>query len=71
MNLSGTISPFNAWLIMRGSVTLPLRMLRYNENVLTVARWLESRPGHKVARRQMPPDFGSVLSLGLLPGRGR
>ena len=43
VNLGGVISPFNAWLIMRGSVTLPLRMKQHNENALTVARWLESR----------------------------
>lgn len=32
VNLGGTISPFNAWLIMRGSVTLSLRMKQHNEN---------------------------------------
>lgn len=42
INLGGTISPFNAWLIMRGSVTLPLRMRQHNENALKVARYLES-----------------------------
>lgn len=41
VNLGGTISPFNAWLIMRGSVTLPLRMRQHNENAMKVARWLE------------------------------
>ena len=40
VNLGGTISPFNAWLIMRGSVTLPLRMRQHNENAMAVARWL-------------------------------
>lgn len=44
VNLGGTISPFNAWLIMRGSVTLPLRMRQHNENAMAVARWLESSP---------------------------
>jgi methionine-gamma-lyase len=79
VNLGGTISPFNAWLIMRGSVTLPLRMRQHNENALKVARWLEaqpcvsfvaypgleSHPGHEVAKRQMSPGFGGVLSFGL------
>ena len=32
VNVGGAISPFNAWLIMRGSVTLPLRMRQHNEN---------------------------------------
>ena len=33
INLGGVISPFNAWLIMRGSVTLPLRMQRPGADV--------------------------------------
>ncbi len=79
VNLGGTISPFNAWLIMRGSVTLPLRMRQHNENALAAARWLEkqpcvsfvaypgleSHPGHAVAAQQMSPGFGGVLSFGL------
>ena len=79
VNLGGTISPFNAWLIMRGSVTLPLRMRQHNENAMTVARWLEKQPcvsfvaypgleshrGHEVAKKQMSPGFGGVLSFGL------
>ena len=44
VNLGGTISPFNAWLIMRGSVTLPLRMRQHNENAMAVAQWLEKQP---------------------------
>lgn len=79
VNLGGVISPFNAWLIMRGSVTLPLRMRQHNENALTVARWLEAQPGvsfvaypgleshrgYEIAKRQMNPGFGGVLSFGL------
>ena len=79
INLGGTISPFNAWLIMRGSVTLPLRMRQHNENALKVAKWLEAQPcvsfvaypgleshkGHETALKQMSPGFGGVLSFGL------
>ena len=79
VNLGGTISPFNAWLIMRGSVTLPLRMRQHNENALKVAKWLEKQPcvsfvaypglesnkGHETAKKQMSPGFGGVLSFGL------
>lgn len=79
INLGGTISPFNAWLIMRGSVTLPLRMRQHNENTLRVAKWLEAQPcvsfvaypgleshkGHEIAARQMAPGFGGVLSFGI------
>lgn len=79
VNLGGTISPFNAWLIMRGSVTLSLRMKQHNENALKAARFLEtvkgvsfvtypgleSHKGHEIAKMQMAPGFGSVLSFGL------
>lgn len=79
VNLGGTISPFNAWLIMRGSVTLPLRMRQHNENALMVAQWLEKQPcvsfvaypgleshsGHETAKKQMAPGYGGVLSFGL------
>ncbi len=67
VHLGGAISPFNAWLIARGLVTLPLRMARHCESALTVARFLEdhsavsrvvypgleSHPHHELACRQM------------------
>lgn len=79
VNLGGVISPFNAWLIMRGSVTLPLRMRQHNENAMAVAKWLEAQPcvsfvaypgleghrGHETAKKQMAPGYGGVLSFGL------
>ena len=79
INLGGVVSPFNAWLIMRGSVTLPLRMRQHNESALRVAQWLEAQPcvsfvaypglesnkGHETAKRQMSPGFGGVMSFGL------
>lgn len=79
INLGGTISPFNAWLIMRGAVTLPLRMAKHNQNAQVVAAWLEKQPcvsfvsypglkshkGHEIAKMQMSPGFGGVLSFGL------
>ena len=79
INLGATISPFNAWLIMRGSVTLPLRTRQHNENAQKVATWLEAQPcvsfvsypgldshkGHDIAKKQMSSGFGGVLSFGL------
>lgn len=79
INLGATISPFNAWLIMRGAVTFPLRMRQHNENALKVAQWLEkqknvsfvsypgleSHKGHEIAKSQMTNGFGGVLSFGL------
>ncbi|MDS0525799.1 PLP-dependent aspartate aminotransferase family protein [Clostridium sp. SHJSY1] len=78
INLGGTISPFNAWLIMRGTVTLPLRMRQHNENALKIARYLESldsvkfvaypglesHKGYEIAKKQMS-GFSGVLSFGL------
>ena len=82
INLGGTISPFNAWLIMRGSVTLPLRMRQHNESAQKIAEWLEQQPGvrfvaypglpshkgHEIAKRQMAPGFGGMMSFGLNAG---
>lgn len=79
INLGATISPFNAWLIMRGAVTLPLRMKQHNENAQRVAEYLESIPfvrfvaypglkshkGHEIAKSQMVNGYGGVLSFGL------
>ena len=78
VNLGGAISPFNAWLIMRGVVTLPLRMKQHSESALSVARFLEahpavafvaypgleSHPQHAIAKKQMKM-FSGVLSFGL------
>lgn len=78
VNLGGVISPFNAWLIMRGVVTLPLRMKQHSESALKVARFLESHPAvefvaypgleshpqHEIAKKQMTA-FSGVLAFGL------
>ncbi|MYD75868.1 MAG: PLP-dependent transferase [Gammaproteobacteria bacterium] len=74
LHFGGTISPFNAWLIMRGAATLPLRMRAHQENALTVATFLESHanvevvrypgleshPQHALARRQMDNFSGMI-----------
>lgn len=79
VNIGGVISPFNAWLIMRGAVTFPLRMQVHNDNALAIAEWLEKQPcvsfvaypglkshkGHDLAVKQMKNGFGGVLSFGL------
>jgi methionine-gamma-lyase len=79
VNLGGAISPFNAWLIMRGSATLPLRMKQHNDSAQKVAEFLERQPqvrfvaypgletdrGHEVAARQMSNGFGGVIAFGL------
>lgn len=79
VNLGGTISPFNAWLIMRGAVTLPMRMQKHNDNAMKVARFLKTVKGvsfvaypgledhkdHDIAKSQMENGFGGMLSFGL------
>lgn len=44
VDVGGVISPFNAWLIHRGSVTLPLRLRQHQESAAAVAAHLEKDP---------------------------
>lgn len=81
VHLGACISPFNAWLILRGSVTLPLRMQRHADNALAAARFLEahprvravrypglaSHPQHAVAARQMQ-GFSGMMNVTLDAG---
>lgn len=76
VHVGGVISPFNAWLILRGMATLPLRMAAHAEGALQVARFLEehprvervvypgleSHPQHELARRQMDSFSGMVVA---------
>ena len=76
IHLGGIISPFNAWLIMRGLATLPIRMRAHEEGALAVGKFLEGRRGVKrviypglashpqaeLARRQME-NFSGMLSF--------
>ena len=76
VDVGGAISPFNAWLIQRGSVTLALRLQRHQESAQKVARFLEghpkvayvyypgleSHPQHELATRQFGGrGYGGVL----------
>jgi methionine-gamma-lyase len=79
VNVGGVISPFNAWLIMRGAVSLPLRMRQHNQSAMEVANFLESHAavrfvaypglkshnGHAAAASQMEHGFGGVMAFGL------
>lgn len=74
--LGGVMSPFNAWLILRGIKTLPVRMDRHCSNAMKVATFLENHPkikkvfypglpsfsGYELARKQMR-DFGAVIAF--------
>ena len=43
-DLGPAISPFNAWLVLQGIETLPLRIRRHSETAQIVADWLAQRP---------------------------
>ena len=81
-DLGPAISPFNAFLILTGIETLPLRMQRHCDNTLAVAEWLSKHdqvawvnyaglPGSKfnaMAKRYCPKGAGAVFTLGLKGG---
>jgi len=76
------ISPFNAFLILTGLETLPLRMQRHSDNALKVAEWLSghdkvawvSYPGlpgdknHELQQKYSPLGAGAVFTFGLKGG---
>jgi cystathionine beta-lyase/cystathionine gamma-synthase len=78
----GMMAPFTAYLMLRGTQTLPLRLERHNANALRLAGWLErhpavrwvsypglsSHPQHELARRQMPGGFGGMVCFDLAGG---
>lgn len=81
-DLGPALSPFNAFLILNGIETLPLRMQRHSDNALKVARFLKdhelvewvSYPGlesdryHALAQRYTPKGAGAVFTFGLKGG---
>ncbi|MBX2823493.1 MAG: O-succinylhomoserine sulfhydrylase [Gammaproteobacteria bacterium] len=76
------LSPFNAWVFLKGLETLSLRMQRHCENTSRIAHWLtqhpaveavhfpglQTHPQHALAREQMA-DFGGVVSLQVRGGQ--
>lgn len=81
-DLGPAISPFNAFLIVTGIETLPLRMQRHCDNALQVAAWLSAHDKvawvhyaglpdnefHALAERYCPKGAGAVLTFGLKGG---
>ncbi len=77
-----TLSPFNAWLFIKGLETLRIRMRAQSESALQLALWLEqqpqvervyyaglpSHPQHELAKRQQSA-FGAVVSFEVKGGR--
>ncbi len=72
----GVLSPFNAWLLLRGLKTLGVRMRQHEKNALAAAEYLENHPavtrvmypglpsfnGYETARHQMS-GFGAMISF--------
>ena len=77
-----SLSPFNAWVFLKGLETLALRMERHSASALALARWLQEQPGvtrvfypglpdhpqHALAARQQSA-FGGVLAFEVAGGR--
>jgi O-acetylhomoserine (thiol)-lyase len=82
-NMGAAISPMNAWLILQGLETLPLRMDRICDNSLAVAQYLKAHPkvqwvdyaglpghvDHAVAQRMLGGRTSGLLTFGVKGGR--
>ena len=76
-NAGMVLSPFNAWVVLKGLETLDIRMRAQSANALALAQWLEAQPAvarvfypglpshpqHDLAMRQMSGVGGAVLSF--------
>jgi O-succinylhomoserine sulfhydrylase len=76
------MSPFNAWVFLKGLETLSLRMQAHSRNALSLAQWLESHPKigrvyypglkshpqHELAKRQQS-DFGGIVAFEVKGGQ--
>jgi O-succinylhomoserine sulfhydrylase len=77
-----SMSPFNAWVFLKGLETLRIRMQAHSANAAALAEWLnahpkvtkvfyaglEDHPGHQLAKKQQS-DFGGVVSFAIAGGR--
>jgi len=81
-DMGACISPFNAFQIIQGIETLPLRVARHVENAQKVAEWLEknplvswvnypglpSHPDHARAKKYLPKGAGAIIGFGIKGG---
>jgi methionine-gamma-lyase len=81
-DIGASISPFNAWLILRGLKTLAVRMERHCHNALRIAEFLgqhdkvekvyypglKSHPGYETAKKQMSA-FGGMVGFDVKGGK--
>lgn len=78
-----TISPFNAWILLQGTETLPLRIERHVENALKVVDFLkrhpkvakvnhpavENHPDHELYKKYFPNGGGSIFTFEIKGGQ--
>ncbi|HEY4343179.1 MAG TPA: O-acetylhomoserine aminocarboxypropyltransferase [Parvibaculum sp.] len=81
-DLGPAISPFNAFLILTGIETLPLRMQRHSDSALKVAKYLKTHPkvtwvsysgldddpSHKLQQKYAPKGAGALFTFGVKGG---
>ncbi|MBB1148571.1 O-acetylhomoserine aminocarboxypropyltransferase/cysteine synthase [Myroides sp. NP-2] len=81
-DLGAALSPFNAFQIIQGLETLPIRLQKHSENALGLAQWLEnqeavawvnypglaSSPYHTLAKKYLPQGQSGVITFGLKQG---
>ncbi|MDY6820236.1 MAG: O-acetylhomoserine aminocarboxypropyltransferase/cysteine synthase family protein [Deferribacterota bacterium] len=81
-DMGAALSPFNAFLILEGLETLPLRMVKHCQNALKVAKFLEEHknvswvnyPGltshkdHNNAEKYLKNNFGGIIGFGIKGG---
>ena len=81
-DIGAALSPFNAFLILQGVETLPLRVQRHCDNALKVAQFLASHaavnwvnypglashPAHALAKKYMQHGYGAILGFGIKGG---
>ena len=81
-DLGAALSPFNAFLLLQGFETLPLRIKQHSENALAVAKHLKTHPkvawvnypglpdnpNHEIASRYLKGGYGALLGVGVKGG---
>ncbi|HOP20418.1 MAG TPA: O-acetylhomoserine aminocarboxypropyltransferase [Beijerinckiaceae bacterium] len=81
-DLGPALSPFNAFMILTGVETLPLRMQKHSDNALAIAEHLSNHPAvkwvsypglpgdryHQLAKKYCPKGAGAVFTFGLTGG---
>jgi O-acetylhomoserine (thiol)-lyase len=81
-DLGATLSPFNAFLLLQGLETLPLRIKKHSDNALQVAQYLKTHPlvtwvnypglpehmSHNLASKYLKGSYGALVGFGIKGG---